>query len=160
AARGTATSAARTAVGSTARAAERAAGEDAGAGTAQGAGKTLATACRNSFVAGTMVLLATGALVPITDVHIGDQVQATDPATGKTTAHTVTATYQTSTDTDFTDLTIQDARGNVQTITSTQGHPYWDATRQAFVDAAKLPTGDQLRQPDGTTSTVREVRNY
>ncbi|WP_344315596.1 hypothetical protein, partial [Fodinicola feengrottensis] len=57
------------------------------------------------------VLLATGVLVPIAMVHVGDKVQTTDPATGKNSVQTVTATIKTLTDTDFTDLTIKDSNG-------------------------------------------------
>ncbi|WP_163569248.1 polymorphic toxin-type HINT domain-containing protein [Fodinicola feengrottensis] len=82
------------------------------------------------FVAATMVLLAGGGLVSIAQVHVGDKVQTTDPSTGQSSAQTVTATIKTLTDSAFSDVTIKDSHGYVQTITSTQGHPYWDATRE------------------------------
>ncbi|WP_163569261.1 polymorphic toxin-type HINT domain-containing protein [Fodinicola feengrottensis] len=50
--------------------------------------------------------------------------------------------------------------GHIQTITSTQGHPYWDATRHAFVPAALLVPGDNLLQSDGAVSIVEGVRGY
>ncbi|WP_390624276.1 hypothetical protein [Fodinicola feengrottensis] len=65
-------------------------------------------------------------------MHVGDKVQTTDPSTGQNSVQTVTATMKTLTDTDFADVTIKDSHGHVQTITSTQGHPYWDATRHAL----------------------------
>ncbi|WP_425551972.1 polymorphic toxin-type HINT domain-containing protein [Fodinicola feengrottensis] len=107
-----------------------------------------------------MVLLATGALVSIARVHVGDKVEATDPMTGKNSVQTVTATIKTLTDSDFTDVTIKDAHGVVQTITSTQGHPYWDVSRHIFVQAALVTRGDRLSGPDGSDSAVVSVTEH
>lgn len=46
----------------------------------------------NSFVPGTLVLLADGVAVPIESLQVGDEVLATDPVTGETTGEPVVAT--------------------------------------------------------------------
>ncbi|MFE9574533.1 RHS repeat-associated core domain-containing protein [Streptomyces sp. NPDC006692] len=113
----------------------------------------------NSFPAETSVLSADGASKPINDVKVGDTVEATDPLTNKTKPEKVTDVTVTLTDKDFTDTTVHTSAGD-KTITSTQHHPYWDASRKQWVDAANLKPGEQLRQPDGTLISVAKVRNY
>ncbi|MEU5437397.1 RHS repeat-associated core domain-containing protein [Streptomyces sp. NPDC020719] len=113
----------------------------------------------NSFPAATTVLLASGAAVPIDQVKVGDTVEATDPLTNTTKPEKVTHVDVTLTDKDFTDTTVRTSAGD-ETITSTQHHPYWDATRKQWVDAANLKRGEQLREPDGTLLTVVKIRNY
>jgi hypothetical protein len=98
------------------------------------------------------VVLASGAVVPISQVKVGDQVQATDPATGKPSAQTVTAVWVNH-DTDLMDVTVS-AHGVTSTIHTTQHHPFWDATRHAWVDANQLHPGDHLTTTDGTTAVV------
>ncbi|MCM2419875.1 polymorphic toxin-type HINT domain-containing protein [Streptomyces sp. RKAG293] len=113
----------------------------------------------NSFPANVGVLLSDNSREDISAIEIGDRVQATDPLTGTTKPETVTAVTVTQDDKDFTDLTV-DAGDNDQTITSTQHHPYWNASRNQWVDAADLRFGETLRQPNGTRLTVKAVRNY
>lgn len=48
--------------------------------------------CKNSFVPGTLVVMADGSRKPIEDVKTGDVVLVTDPVTGKTTTKPVVAT--------------------------------------------------------------------
>ena len=102
---------------------------------------------------GGVVCLANGTTKPIRDVHVGDSVLATDPATGKTTARTVTATMAHD-DNDLLDLTIRDGDGHEGVLKTTDHHRVWDVTRNAWVLAADLAVGDQLREPDGTTAFV------
>ncbi|MFL6077091.1 MAG: polymorphic toxin-type HINT domain-containing protein [Mycobacteriales bacterium] len=118
------------------------------------------SSCRpNSFPAGTRVLLGDGTRKPIDEVRPGDTVESTDPTTGRTRSEAVTDRIVTPTDTDFTDTTVRTAGGD-RTITSTQHHRFWDASRAAWVDAAGLRAGDRLREPDGTLATIVAVRNY
>nr|WSX48990.1 polymorphic toxin-type HINT domain-containing protein [Streptomyces sp. NBC_00974] len=117
----------------------------------------------NSFPAGVKVLMAAGSTKSIEDVKDGDVVMATDPQTGETRPKTVTTTITTPDDKEFTDLTLTDEaspRGPPATLTSTYHHPYWSETRHQWTDAGELTTGEQLRQPDGTTLTVTATRNY
>ncbi|MBT2472098.1 hypothetical protein J7E97_30615, partial [Streptomyces sp. ISL-66] len=117
----------------------------------------------NSFPTGVQVLMADGSAKSIEDVKDGDVVMATDPQTGETRPKTVTTTITTPDDKDFTDLTLTDEaspRGPPAKLTSTYHHPYWSETRHQWTDAGELTTGEQLRQPDGTTLTVTATRTY
>ncbi|MFG2720805.1 RHS repeat-associated core domain-containing protein [Streptomyces sp. NPDC048416] len=129
------------------------------AGVAAGKGEAPAPKECDSFPAPTTVLLASGAAIPISQVQVGDTVEATDPLTDTTKAEKVTDVVVTLTDKDFTDTTVRTADGD-QTITSTQHHPYWDASRAQWVDATDLKPGELLRQPDGALITVVKVRSY
>ncbi|MEU6234435.1 RHS repeat-associated core domain-containing protein [Kitasatospora sp. NPDC047058] len=157
------------------KAAAKAAEEKAAKETATDAAGTEATAAKaeadaadapavcNSFPAETQVLMADGTSKAIGDVHDGDVVMATDPQTGETRPEMVTTTITTPDDKDFTDLTLTDdagPRGPPAKITSTYHHPYWSETRQQWVDAGELTSGEHLRRPDGTTLNVQSVRNY
>ncbi|WP_033825644.1 RHS repeat-associated core domain-containing protein, partial [Kitasatospora sp. MBT63] len=123
--------------------------------------RELSAVCKrsDSFPGETPVLLAGGETAPIQDIKVGDTVTATDPLTGQNRPETVTAVIKTLTDVDFTDLTITTAHGD-QTLTSTQHHPYWDATTQTWTSATSLHVGDNLRQLDGTSATVTAIHNY
>ena len=119
----------------------------------------------NSFLPGTKVLMADGTAKPIDQLATGDSVVSTDPQTGATKAEPVTQTITTPDDQEFTDLKLTLAASTVAvapttSITSTQHHPYWDATTNRWTDAADLKVGDHLWQPDGSVVTVESVRSY
>ncbi|MFE3940280.1 hypothetical protein ACFXPV_00115 [Streptomyces sp. NPDC059118] len=59
-----------------------------------------------SFPSGTPALLTDGTARPIEDIRTGDQVTATDPGSGLTTARPVTNTITTDDDKNFTRLTV------------------------------------------------------
>ncbi|MGW1771360.1 polymorphic toxin-type HINT domain-containing protein [Streptomyces sp. NPDC002104] len=113
-----------------------------------------AAACAkpHSFPPGTPVLAADGRSVPIESIHFGDEVLATDPVTGLTTLRTVTRTFTTYDDKDFTRLTT--AAG---TITATDTHPFWLVNERRWTDAGEIEAGDLLRVPSGATLTVSKV---
>ncbi|MFJ5882960.1 polymorphic toxin-type HINT domain-containing protein [Kitasatospora cineracea] len=113
---------------------------------------------KHSFQAGTPVLMADGSTKPIEQVRTGDVVAAAAPG-GAPERHRVEKTFVTSSDTEFTDLTVSTPDGP-RTVTGTQNHPYLDLTRDDFVDAARLGVGDRLQSADGTTVTVLGVRNH
>ncbi|GAA2135578.1 hypothetical protein GCM10009760_14270 [Kitasatospora kazusensis] len=112
----------------------------------------------HSFSAGTGVLMADGSVKPIQDVRGGDMVENAAPG-GGVERHRVENAFTTRTDTEFTDLTVSGPEGRGK-ITGTQNHPYYDLTRQAFVDASRLTVGDRLQSAGSTPVTVLEVRNY
>ncbi|MEV4562076.1 polymorphic toxin-type HINT domain-containing protein [Kitasatospora sp. NPDC049285] len=125
--------------------------------------RSLLRGCRNSFPAGTLVLLADGTTKPIEQLALGDQVKATDPEDGTTLPETVTNTFTTPDDHEFTDVVLADdsASGGVSTtLTSTQHHPYWDVSTQQWTDAAELKAGDKVRTDTGSTLTIVNVTNY
>ncbi|WP_159042593.1 ricin-type beta-trefoil lectin domain protein [Streptomyces sp. IGB124] len=114
---------------------------------------------RNSFVAGTEVLLADGTSKPIEELRSGDEVVATDPETGQTGTKTITATIYTEDDKNYVDLSIQTADGT-KTITTTDHHPFWSESDQLWKDAGDLKPGTALRTDDGTSASVTTVRVY
>jgi hypothetical protein len=109
--------------------------------------------CKNSFAAGTAVLMADGSSKPIQDVHVGDQITNKEPETGQVQTHTVMATHVTDDDTDFVDLTVQTPSGT-SVVTVTAHHLFWDATMHSWVGAADLHTGDLLDTVDQKAATV------
>ncbi|MFG2910443.1 polymorphic toxin-type HINT domain-containing protein [Kitasatospora sp. NPDC048286] len=119
----------------------------------------------HSFPPGTRVLLADGTTQTIESLQLGDQVQATDPTTGETENKSVIRTIRTPDDEHFTDLQLQvndldGSPGTVETLTSTQHHPFWDETTRQWTNVAELTPGDTVRTIDGRTPTVLAVRNY
>ncbi|MEV4179640.1 RHS repeat-associated core domain-containing protein [Nonomuraea sp. NPDC049709] len=107
----------------------------------------------NSFVPGTMVLLADGTARPIEDVKVGDQVLAHDPDTGETTAapvialitgHGVKNLVQVTVDTDG-------GKGNATgVVVATAEHPFWVADQKQWVQATRLQAGMWLQTGSGT----------
>ncbi|MFF7159271.1 RHS repeat-associated core domain-containing protein [Streptomyces sp. NPDC008139] len=130
----------------------------------------------HSFTGNTPVLEAGGATVRIAKVRVGDVVMSTDPQTGETSAHVVQRVIRTTTDHDFTALTIapskpasaaaaKSAAGaprkiTAAVLTTTWHHPFWNVTTSQWTDASHLTPGTRLREADGTTAVVTAVRNY
>lgn len=112
----------------------------------------------HSFAAGTGVLMAGGGVKPIEQVEVGDIVENA-AAGGGIEQHRVDQTFVTETDTEFTDLTVSGPDGS-RTIVGTQNHPFYDLTRGAFVEAARLAVGDRLQTTGSEVVTVLAVRNY
>lgn len=115
---------------------------------------------RNSFIAGTKVLLADGTKKPIEKLNPGDKVIATDPHSGKTTVKAATATILTTDDEHYVDISVRDQQGSTGSLTTTAHHPFWSVTAHAWKDAATLKPGTKLREDDGTTTTIQSVRTY
>lgn len=131
----------------------------------------------HSFTAATPVLEGNGTTEPISHVHVGQQVLATDPQTGQTTARTVERVIRTTTDRDFTALTVTPAAPRAPakgahaksgpvavpapaTLTTTWHHPFWNATTRQWTDASQLTPGTHLREANGTYATITAVRSY
>ena len=124
------------------------------------------TAGCHSFDPSTAVLMADGSPKPIKDIHTGDSVTTTDPASGKTATSQVTQLHHNH-DNDLTDLTVAvdgpSSRAGDQrivTLKTTSHHPFWDATTNSWVNAADLHPGDHLRNLGPTTVTVIATHNY
>ncbi|WP_418958849.1 polymorphic toxin-type HINT domain-containing protein [Streptomyces tritici] len=109
----------------------------------------------HSFPPGTRVLTSGGLSVPIESVRLGDEVLATDPVTGLTTLRTVTRTFTTHDDKDFTRITT--AAG---AVTATDTHPFWLVDERRWADAGAIEAGDLLRAPSGATLTVAKVDRF
>ncbi|WP_435191259.1 polymorphic toxin-type HINT domain-containing protein [Streptomyces sp. bgisy126] len=114
---------------------------------------------KNSFPAGTRVLMGDHTTKPIEHVRTGDMVQAADPITGESGPRRVEATIYTPDDRDFTDITLSAARGE-SVVTATDNHPFWSETTKTWIDAADLSAGDTLRTATGDTVEVGEVRHW
>jgi RHS repeat-associated protein len=115
-------------------------------------GGGIAGLCGQSFTAGTKVLLASGAAIPIAGLKPGDKILATNVKTGKTRAETVSAVLVHH-DTDLYDLKIK-AGTRTAVIKTTANHLFWDSSARRWVKAASLHRGDHLRTPTGATATV------
>ncbi|MFI5896996.1 polymorphic toxin-type HINT domain-containing protein [Actinoplanes sp. NPDC051513] len=121
------------------------------------AAEKAAAACRNSFPAGTLVLLADGTVKPIEELKVGDKVAATDPETAKSGGREVDATIVTPDDTDFTTVTVD---GKHSFIVATDHHPFWSPSAHAWVDARDLKSGMTLRTADGHNLTITATTHF
>jgi RHS repeat-associated protein len=134
----------------------------------------------HSFDPDTLVLMADGSTKKIADVELGDEVVATDPENGDTTAEKVVVLHN-NLDTELTDITVsaekpetaskksgqgkgdRSTRGPTEetVLETTQNHPFWDATTGEWVNAGDLQPGKStLTGPDGTVQYVTAVRNH
>ncbi|WP_246076530.1 RHS repeat-associated core domain-containing protein [Amycolatopsis cihanbeyliensis] len=132
----------------------------------------------NSFVSGTMVLLADGTRKPIEDLELGDVVWASDPETGESGPRRVVATHVGRDRKDLVEITVDVDRGDkTGTIVATKDHPFWvdehggliavssvdavtSGTNDDWVTAAELDPGDELLTRDGEQVRVASVRRH
>ncbi|WP_432978319.1 LamG-like jellyroll fold domain-containing protein [Dactylosporangium sp. CA-233914] len=144
---------------------------------------------RHSFDPQTAVLMADGSTKKIEDVKLGDEVAATDPDTGTTSAKPVIRLWLNH-DTELTDLTIRvksssaDKAASSKTskvakvgaalvaaavvavgvtttvLHTTQHHPFWNRTTNEWSNAVDLKPGDELKTDEGATAEVVEVHNF
>ena len=98
------------------------------------------------FVAGTMVLTATG-LVAIENIRAGDKVISTDPETMETAPKTVLETYIRE-DSKLIHLVI-----NNEEIITTETHPFY-VNNRGFINAGELVVGDELLDLNGNTLLI------
>ncbi|MCK9878342.1 hypothetical protein MXD59_21640 [Frankia sp. Ag45/Mut15] len=118
-----------------------------GAGSQTGAAGIAGGSCTpNSFDGDTEVLLADGSTRPIRKVKVGDRVLSTDPDTGRTEAHTVTALIVGQGKKPLVAVTVDTGHGPA-TLTATDHHPFWDEATHAWTDADQLTPADTLRTP-------------
>ncbi|MBP2478603.1 RHS repeat-associated protein [Crossiella equi] len=114
----------------------------------------------NSFVPGTLVLLADGSSKPIEELALGDLVLATDPVAGRTEPREVTATIVGSGMKSLVEITVDtdgDQGGSVAMVTATGGHPFWVVNRVGWRDAHELRIGDQVRTDRGELLSIVRV---
>ncbi len=119
-----------------------------------------ADAIGNSFVAGTEVVMADGSRRPIEEVEAGDEVQATDPTTGKTSDEEVTATIRGEGLKHLVHLTVDtdgDRGDATEVLTATAGHPFWVPSLGEWATAGELEPGQWLRTGGGTWVQVTKV---
>ncbi|MPZ78938.1 MAG: hypothetical protein GEV28_00440 [Actinophytocola sp.] len=106
-----------------------------------------------------------GTSKPIEDVEVGDEVLATDPATGQSDAHEVVATIVGHGWKNVVELTF-DVDGvdgsRTATLAATDHHVLWADDLGGWVAAGDLPVGSNLRGLDGDVelrALARHVRN-
>ncbi|MFI0163383.1 polymorphic toxin-type HINT domain-containing protein [Streptomyces sp. NPDC017095] len=114
----------------------------------------------NSFVPGTEVAMADGSRKPIEKVREGDEVLATDPTTGRTSKEKVTDTIEGRGAKNLVRVTIDTdgARGHAtDTLTATEGHPFWVPDLKKWLKAGELRPGEWLRTGSGTQVKIEAV---
>ncbi|MGC2998532.1 DNRLRE domain-containing protein [Streptomyces sp. G35A] len=119
------------------------------------AARTIARSCRrNSFLPETPVVMADGSTKPISEVEIGDQVQAVDEITGETTISPVSDVITGHGTKDLVTLSVDaDGDGRSKKITATANHPFFVQGR-GWVDAFQLSPGSRLSNPSGIAPEV------
>jgi hypothetical protein len=103
--------------------------------------------CGQSFTAATLVVLASGATVPISSLTAGEKVKAVNTKTGKADIKTVQAVLV-KWDTDLYDLTVKTAHGT-EVIDTTAAHLFWDPYLHQWIPASHLKTGEHLLTANG-----------
>ncbi|MFZ4279140.1 RHS repeat-associated core domain-containing protein [Streptomyces rhizosphaericola] len=115
----------------------------------------------NSFTGETAVVRADGSHKAIKDIKVGDQVLATDPVSGESGPRKVTALIKSSGDKQLVDISIGDQDGSTGSfVSATEGHPFWVADSQEWVDAGQLRTGQWLQTSAGTWVQISAVRAH
>ncbi|MGI5398458.1 polymorphic toxin-type HINT domain-containing protein [Streptomyces sp. CA-135486] len=117
----------------------------------------------NSFVPGTEVVMADGTRKPIEQVETGDEVMATDPTTGKTSQQEVTGTIVGKGAKHLVELTVDtdgDKGEATDTITATEGHPFWVPSLGKWLKAGELKPGQWLQTGAGSWVQVAAVRAW
>ncbi|WP_280725004.1 polymorphic toxin-type HINT domain-containing protein [Kitasatospora sp. MAA4] len=116
-----------------------------------------ASAC--SFSPDTPVLLAGGGSKSIGKIAPGDKVEAADPTTGKHQGTEAVTAIHINHDNDLVDLVVDTGGGHLNTLQTTSKHPFWDATKYAWVAAGDLPIGDRLQSLEDATVRVAAVKS-
>ena len=111
-----------------------------------------APGCGQSFTAATLVVVASGAAVPISRLAAGEHVKAVNTRTGKNDVKTIQAVLV-KWDTDLFDLDVRTARGT-EVIDTTSSHLFWDPAARKWVKASALKKGEHLKTDDGQNATA------
>ncbi|MCA2216956.1 hypothetical protein LDL48_29500 [Wangella sp. NEAU-J3] len=115
---------------------------------------------RSSFVPGTLVLLASGRLVPIEEVEKGTEVAATEPTVGGTVDKPVAGTRSADGVKRIIDVGIDDD-GDPDTapkiVSATESHPFWVPGLNTWIPASGLAVGLPLLSADGTRTHVATI---
>jgi hypothetical protein len=100
-----------------------------------------------SFSGETRVLMADGTTRPISEVEVGDEVLAYDPETGERGSRKVTHLWV------HEDALLELELGGAR-VETTEDHPFWNATDEAWQQAEDLDVGDYVLSADGRTIVV------
>ncbi|MFD7311957.1 polymorphic toxin-type HINT domain-containing protein [Promicromonospora sp. NPDC059942] len=111
-------------------------------------------ACRrNSFDAGTLVLMADGSRKSIEDVELGDEVIATDPESGEQGPRKVVDLIRHGGLHTMVDVELSDGSH----VDATDEHPFWVPSEREWVHAIDLNAGDAVTTTEGSTVTVTGI---
>jgi RHS repeat-associated protein len=110
--------------------------------------KSAGGAC--SFSGETRVLMVDGSRKQISKIKVGDKVIATDPLTGQQTARSVTHVW-------IHDDHLILLKVGGEWLATTEDHPFWNATDQAWEAAEALDVGDAVLTADGRHARVEGV---
>ncbi|WP_405006936.1 polymorphic toxin-type HINT domain-containing protein [Kitasatospora purpeofusca] len=158
-------------------------GGKASGGSSNAGGRT-SPGC-NSFTPDAPVLMADGSQKPIDRIIPGDQVLAADPTTGRITAQEVTATITGEGEKNLYEITVDPATTTrtpevthpadaavkaataytvdvtkAQTVTATDGHPFWLPQTREWLTADKLQPGQWLETSAGTWVQISSIRSF
>jgi hypothetical protein len=92
--------------------------------------------------------MADGTTKPIEDVRVGDRVFATDPETGTSGVHRVTALIVGEGVKRLIDVVVRTKDG-LRTIVATWNHDFWVDDQGLWLRADRLSGGDDLLAPSG-----------
>jgi hypothetical protein len=115
--------------------------------------------CLNSFIPGTMVVLADCTTKPIELIQVGDWVLAADPETGEQGPREVTQLIPGGGEKTLVDVTVDDGSGDTASVTATDNHPFWVPDR-GWTDAIDLEPGSWLQTSAGVWVQVEAVDVY
>lgn len=121
-----------------------------------------ATDC-NSFLPGTLVLMADGSRKPIEELEVGDMVVATDPETGQSAGKAVVATIVGQGQKSLVEVTIDldgEAGGKTGTVVATDGHPFWVPQLGEWLPASALTAGQMLQTAAGTWVQITALKHW
>lgn len=113
----------------------------------------------NSFLPGSMVLMADGSTKPIESVKMGDKVLAGDPGTGESRTETVTAEIKGNGVKQLVKIEVE-VNGEEASVTATDGHPFWVPEAGGWLEAGDLKPGQWLRTSSGTYAQISKIKRW
>lgn len=107
--------------------------------------------------------MANEAAKAVDKLKVGDQVLATDPATGRTSPQPVIATTSRIGAMHLVQLTVDtggDSGHGTGVLIATDGHPFWVPAASKWIDAGELRPGMWLRTSSGTRVRIAAVTTW
>ncbi|MFB7557105.1 polymorphic toxin-type HINT domain-containing protein [Streptomyces brevispora] len=105
------------------------------------------------------MLLANGTTKPISEVKVGDYVLTAEPGKKKQEKHKVKEVFVTKTDRGYVDVVV-DTKSGRKTIQTTKHHQFYEATKNAWTQAANLKAGQKLQNDTGGPTVVIDTKAY
>lgn len=96
-------------------------------------------------------------LKSVADYKVGDTIMAFNHETGQREQKTVTQTFKRQVD-HLRILEVESEDGSMQTIKTTNEHPFWSTAANDYVEAKHLKPGTRLEGANGHTITVKSSR--